>query len=370
MNLPRRADPTAAARLTAALAACLLTAAPAAATGPEPAALDLAAVIADLPDEGFAPLSGPWTLELPADHAPHPEARSESWQVSAHLRTAGGEDVGVQLSLLRLGLVPPGAAPPETPWELREVWRGHVALLAPGSATLSEERFSRTLPGIAGFDDDTLRLDGWTLRFEGDALHLDAAAGGHRATLTLTPERPVTTAAGEGAPLRGYAFTRLDTRGEIAGPQGVQPVTGTAWAEHGWGELPIPGQSPVEWDRLQLHLDDGTDLAVLRSRRRDGRGVPAIEGFAVAPDGTLSPLDGAAAEVELLARWRGAGGDWPVSWQVRAGAFDLTVTPVAEDQAHPFAAPLWSGLVRAEGRHDGRPVAGTGTLQLTGYATP
>ncbi len=46
--------------------------------------------------------SGP--VSFPRDHAVHPDARAELWELSAVLRDAAGEPVTVQLSLARLGL--------------------------------------------------------------------------------------------------------------------------------------------------------------------------------------------------------------------------------------------------------------------------
>jgi predicted secreted hydrolase len=38
-------------------------------------------------------------------------------------------------------------------------------------------------------------------------------------------------------------------------------LTGTAWLDRLWGDVPLPG-GPVLRDRLVLHLSDGTDLSL------------------------------------------------------------------------------------------------------------
>ena len=42
------------------------------------------------------------------------------------------------------------------------------------------------------------------------------------------------------------------------------------------------------------------------------------------------------------------------------------VAPLVDDQLHDFLEPVWSGTVRAHGRHGDREVSGRGTLTLTG----
>lgn len=345
-----------------------------------PAGGDWLAALVERPVAGLGRPTGPWTLDLPADHAPHPDARSEVWQIAVHLADADGTPVGLQLSLLRLGLVGPEAPPATSDWLARELWRGHVIVLDdPDGPARGEERFGRGMPGVAGFDTAALelRLDGWAVRFAPapGPWHLSADTGGLRAELTLAPLRPA-LATGDapdgapdaaGAPLRGYAVTRLAAEGWIETAGARRAVAGTAWAEHLWGELPLAAGGPVASDRLQLQLDDGSDLTVLRARRRDGGGRPTVDALLIDADGTVTALDGATAEIEPTRHWQGAQARWPVAWTLRLGAVALRIAPVADAQEHAFLAPVWSGLVHAEGQRNGQPVTGRGTLLLTGY---
>ena len=109
-----------------------------------------------------------------------------------------------------------------------------------------------------------------------------------------------------------------------------------------------------------------TALSLTRARRVDGRGTATVEALAIAPDGTARGIE--AARMEPTRLWRGQDGtDWPLGWSLELGELRLEVSAVFDDQLQPFAATLWSGLVQAEGRNGDRPVAGLGTLQLTGY---
>lgn len=349
-------------------------------SGPDPTraagGLDWAGMLAGFPDEGFAPLTGAWRLELPGDHGGHPDARTETWTVSAQLQGEGGEDVGIQLALVRVGLVPPDAPPRESPWEPRAVHRGHVTLVdGERDAAVGEERFHRDVPGVAGTDAAGRRvwLDNWSIRYgegaDGDRLRLEATVGGTVLELRLAPAKPAfaLNTDGGGAPFRGYAITRMGAEGSIGDGTGRRAVSGLAWLDHLWGDIPLPG-GPIALDRLLLQLDDGTDLSVTRTRRRDGGGTATLAGFTVGPRGDVEQLAGASLEMGATRAWRRDGAEYPLDWRLAADGLQLTVVPVVDDQLHDFVAPIWSGMVTAEGRLRGRRVSGSGTLLLTGYA--
>ena len=174
---------------------------------------------------------------------------------------------------------------------------------------------------------------------------------------------------GAGPPFRGFSVTRMSGEGFIRAEGHRQPVSGLAWLDHLWGEVPLP-VGPIAWDRLQLQLDDGTELSVFRARRRDGGGSATLAGYAVDPRGNVEQLsggslaDGSDPHMAPIPRGR----SYPLDWRLSAGELRLRVSPMVDDQFHDFVAPLWSGLVTAAGRLRGSHVSGRGTLLLTGYA--
>jgi predicted secreted hydrolase len=328
--------------------------------------------------DGFERPSGQWTLALPHDHAPHPDARAEVWQLSAHLADGAGAPVGVQFSVLRVGIVAPNAPEATSTWDTREIYRAHVAFLdSTRRRSIAEERFGRGMAGVAGFDAAIreLRLDHWALSFgdaeQGQPWRLRVAVGDATIDVTLAPEKSPLLLDAEHTPVRGYAISRMKVEGVLETDAGRVAVAGAAWFDHLWGELPILGGSPVTSDSLQLQLDDGAEVSVLRSRRVDGGGSATVEALLIDPQGVAVAVSGDAAKVNLTRLWRGStAAGWPLDWSVRVGDLAVSVTPVLDNQEHDFATPLWSGLVRAAGQHGGRPVTGTGTLQLTGPVQP
>ena len=207
---------------------------------------------------------------------------------------------------------------------------------------------------------------------EEDGIGLKATVGETELALSLTPAKDaVALEQDAGAPFRGYAITRMTAEGFVGVGEERQAVRGLAWFEHLWGDVPLP-LGPIVWDRLQLHLDDGTDLSLIRTRRRDGSATATVAGFAVGPDGRLEPLEGASVEMEPTRVWRGgaSGLRYPVDWQLSTEELSLEVTPLDDNQLHGFVAPLWSGTVMANGHRGSAPVSARGTMLLTASVPP
>jgi predicted secreted hydrolase len=262
---------------------------------------------------------------------------------------------------------PPGCRANYTPVSLRffVVWK-RCRLWSGGSTG-----------AFSDLPDSEIWLDDWLIAYghgdQGAQVTLEATSGEVVVDLVLTPEKRALASGGEGAaaPFHGYAITRMSVRGHIGPADDRRPVSGLAWLDHLWGDVPLPG-GPIVWDRLQLQLDDGSDLAVVRSRRRDGAGTPTLAGFVVDASGAVDQLDEASLEMTATRTWRrGRGeGPYPLDWVLVSDDLNLRVSPVTDDQRLDLGEPVWSGLVAAEGAFRGRQVSGFGTLQLTGYQMP
>lgn len=342
-----------------------------------PDGIDWVATLESIPNEGFERPSESWRLNLPTDHGAHPGTRTETWLLGMHLRSAEGESVGVQLALSRVALVSPDAPKRESAWATREVYRGHVVLVTEAQwRGAGEERFSRAALGLAGHDADEQRvwLEDWSLYYgEGehrDQLRVEARLDDTSVDIVLTPSKSAVSVGGR-APFRGFTLTRLTAEGVVRRPSGEQSVSGLAWLDHVWGEVPLP-IGPVVWDRVQLHLDDGSDVSMVRTRRRDGRGNPTARGYRVDAQGDVERFEAAVTDMTPTRAWQrdSDGTRYPLYWRLSARDLDLNIEPLVEDQAHDFSVSVWSGVVVAHGRSRGRPVSGTGYLELTGYENP
>nr|WP_269102767.1 lipocalin-like domain-containing protein [Mangrovicoccus ximenensis] len=86
--------------------------------------------------DGFALPQPDPVFRFPRDHGPHPRFRIEWWYVTANLKTASGEDRGIQWTLFRSAL-----APQERPgWASPQIWFAHAAMTRPGAHLVAERR--------------------------------------------------------------------------------------------------------------------------------------------------------------------------------------------------------------------------------------
>ena len=65
-------------------------------------------------------------LQLPADHASHPEYRIEWWYYTGNLAATDGRRFGYQLTFFRVGVDPAPANPSR--WAVRDLFMAHFAV--------------------------------------------------------------------------------------------------------------------------------------------------------------------------------------------------------------------------------------------------
>jgi predicted secreted hydrolase len=274
-------------------------------------------------------------------HTAHPEARSELWLIAAHLRTPEGDPVSVHFSLSRLGV----RAEVGTAFDLRSFYRGHVIVTSAHHMPKAEERFSRGL-GAAGEDAGSVWIDDWSLEADTEdflSLHLSAEGSPISVALEIRPDEGQLVAETDDAPLLGYSLPGVP----ISVEHDRQLLTGFGWFDHFWGDVPLPG-GPVTYDRLIVHLDDGSALSLVRAQRRDGQGLSTLDGAFVDTSGAMVALSDENVE---LTETRLAG-----------GGLDLELEPM-ERQAASFVVPAVTTLLRVTGTRNGSPVTGIGTMQ-------
>jgi predicted secreted hydrolase len=246
---------------------------------------------------------------------------------------------------------------------------------------------------ISGFDpSDPLRTfgDPWTMLGDDgrDALRATAAGaevmgdplGALGLDLRLEAVKPPALHDRDGwidfGPAGGsyyYSRTAMDATGTITLGGRVLDVTGSAWFDHQWGDFISVGAGG--WDWFALNLSDGTDVTISLVRAADGS-FPLVYGTAVDAAGATTHLDRDDVAVEVLDQWTSpaTGATYPSGWRVRVAPLDLdvTVTPTVRDQeldTRPTTGVVyWEGSQDVEGTLAGRPIAGRGYVELTGYA--
>jgi predicted secreted hydrolase len=350
---------------------------------PQPrASLSVAGALRSADDRGYARALAPREFHFPADHGPHPEFRTEWWYYTGNLATAAGRRFGFQLTFFRSGLAPkmPERA---SAWATRQAWLAHFTVSdIEGKRFHSFERWSRDAVGLAGARGTPFRVwvKDWTA--EGAPvfpMRLKAAAGDVAIDLLLQPGKPPVLQGERGLSRKSaepgnasyyYSLTRMPTTGTVRAGAERLAVTGASWMDREWSTSAL-GKDQVGWDWFSLQLADGSDLMLYRLRRKDGSADPASSGTVIAPDGASRSLALADFQVTGAGEWRSprGGARYPARWHLRVPGedLDLEIRPLLADQELDVSFRYWEGAVGIVGTRRGRPVRGSGYVELTGY---
>lgn len=329
--------------------------------------------------EGFVRPRSPHEFSFPADYGPHPAYRTEWWNVAGSLEDGQGNRLGVQLTMLRFGLL---ADPPDraSRWAATDVYAAVFSVSDPvGGRLRTDVRVSRAAIGLAGASAEPRRVwvDDWKLeQMDGAApalaLTAQSRTGEVVLTLTLLNEKPLIDEnevidTGQGSPFHFYLQPRLGAEGRLRMDETELAVHGTMSMEHAWGELPLPG-GPVAVDRFTLHLRDGRELLLSRIHRVDGSGNPDTTGLLIGTDGRPLVLDSGDVRLGPSDYWKNddTGARYPVRWSLHIPdhALELVLSPYHEDQAGVAWLPFWAGPMRISTQSA---TVGNGLVQLTGY---
>ena len=134
-----------------------------------------------------------------------------------------------------------------------------------------------------------------------------------------------------------------------------------------------PGQQG--WDWLSLQLDDGSDLMLYQMRRNDGGLDRFSAGTLVHADGTWETIRQSEFSLTAQRTWTSAASKtaYPIEWNLRIPSreLDLQVRAAFPAQEMNTVAstgfPYWEGEHRDPRKLAGKPLAGRGYLEMTGY---
>jgi predicted secreted hydrolase len=335
---------------------------------------------------GFAVADGSRPLTFPADFGEHPDFRTEWWYYTGNLQTTEGRHFGFELTIFRVGLLPPTAElPTNSKWYSRNLYFAHFAVSdIAGKHFYAFERYSRPGPGLAGAQADPYRvwLEDWSIRASApDVYHLQAQQEGIALDLTLNDKMGVVLEGKNGYSQKGenagnasyyYSQPRLQAEGTVKVNGSSYQVSGLAWKDHEFSTSALD-KNQVGWDWFSLQFDDGSAAMLYQLRERNGGTSPASSGTWIAADGNPQHLGKADFEINVLGTWQSphSQGIYPAYWQIKLNTpqCDLRAHPWMADQELNFAAvAYWEGAVHFDGTCNGAPASGNGYIELTGYA--
>jgi predicted secreted hydrolase len=318
---------------------------------------------------GFALPDPDRPVDLPGDHAAHPDFALEWWYLTANLRDSAGRRYGLQWTLFRTRISPEDG----TGWQSPQLYLAHAAL---GSAErhLSDEKWARGDVGIAGVKAQpfTAWIDDWRWTGTGPApfpgrLLFDVA--GHAVDLVLEDYGPYVLQGRDGFSLKNrdgtlashyfsQPFVRVSGRIETAGE--TVPVSGQAWFDREWSSSFL-GDEELGWDWFALHLEDGSKLMLFQVRSEDRQAYRHAHW--ITADGGGRQLDH-GIELTVTDEARIEGATYPVAWRLRIPAWqiDLQSRPLRRDSLNRLGIRYWEGAIEVSGSHRGE-----GFLEMTGY---
>lgn len=346
---------------------------------------EVTGITADIPP-GFVAADGSRPLTFPDDFGAHPDFRTEWWYYTGNLQTPDGRRFGFELTVFRVGLLPPTVElPDDSQWYNHSLYFAHFAVSDIANERFyAFERYSRPGPGLAGAQSALYRvwLEDWNITENTSRVYrLQAAQAEIALDLTLTDEMGVILHGENGYSRKGenitnasyyYSQPRLRADGFVQVDDVRYPVTGLAWKDHEFS-TGVLDENQTGWDWFSLQFEDGPALMLFQLRENNGETSAASSGTFISADGVARPLQKTDFEITVLDEWRSphTEGVYPAGWEIRLDQpnCQLEVHPWMADQEINFpAVTYWEGAVRYEGTCDGAPVRGNGYIELTGYA--
>ncbi len=317
-------------------------------------------------------------LVFPADHAAHPEFRSEWWYATGWLTLPDGSPLGFQTTFFRVrtGIGEDNASA----FAPRQLILAHAALADPRLGRLRHaERAARVSFGRAGF------ASGRTGVWIGD-WRFEQTADGYRAMVRADDFAYALNLAAAGPPMlngragfsakapdprhASYYYSRPQLRVDgtvtVAGRENA--VSGHGWLDHEWSSELLP-DGAQGWDWIGINLDDGGALMAFRMRGQSGLALWSAATYRpTAGSAQIFPPE--AVEFAALRHWRSprTALSYPVEWHLRVGQRHFVLQVLMDDQEldsrRSTGAIYWEGAVRL--LEDGREI-GRGYLEMTGY---
>ena len=338
----------------------------------------------------FVPAREGYRYAFPRDHGSHDEFRTEWWYYTGNLATNDGRPFGYQLTFFRRGIPLEQVKTLPSRWSITQLYLAHFAVTDLKNGRFHVfEKLSRAGVGKAGAEAERLHvwIDQWraqssqaevgsqTLQASDDDLEID---------LTVVPEKAHVIHGKEGDSRKGaesgqashyYSLTRLATSGTIRLGNESFNVTGTSWMDHEFGSADL-GKDLVGWDWFSIQLADHTELMLYRMRRSDGSSDSVSSGTFIDHDGRAQHLTLGEFMLEPLTTWTSPASKarYPSTWRlsIPSKGLSLALVPRMTEQElttnRSTQVTYWEGAIEASGTLEGKPIAGRGYMELTGYA--
>lgn len=345
--------------------------------------------------DGFRQALPGYGFHFPADHAAHPDFKTEWWYYTGHLDGGSGKKYGYELTFFRASVDPNEIDPQgqgkqaatNTEWSVTTVFPAHFALTDESGKTFHFwEKMNRKGLDIAGARTDTYSVwnEDWSADLLGKTHVLSASSDKASLKLVLTPSKQPVIHGINGVSQKSncagcashyYSMTRMVTEGTLILDGKAIAVRGTSWMDHEFGSNQL-AESQVGWDWFSIQLDNQEEVMLYVLRREGGKPDLASSGTWISPKGIGNHINVNQFTIQPSGFWVSphSKAKYPAGWviDIPAQQAHFTLTPTVSDQELRTTASTgvtyWEGSVQVAGNAHGKPVSGQGYVELTGYA--
>jgi predicted secreted hydrolase len=322
-----------------------------------------------------------YRYQFPRDHFAHPEFQTEWWYYTGNLR-ASGQRFGFQLTFFRQAQQRAAA---EEIWSASTIWMAHCALSdVAGQQFHHTQRLNRSGPGLAGVDPSRGLV--WNGNWQAGLSSLRVVEEAYSLELVLEPRKqPVIhgregvsqKAAGAGRASHYISLSRIAARGKLHYRGKDLSVEGLTWMDHEFFTHQLAPEQ-AGWDWFSVQLQDNTELMLFRLRRKDGSADPFSAGTYIDTQGRARHLVAEDFQLVPADNWTSpsTGARYPLRWRISVPLLGLSLqatTPLRNQEVvsrSSLAPNYWEGAVDFQGTRAGKPIAGEGYLEMTGYDKP
>ena len=330
-----------------------------------------------------------YTYQFPRDDFSHDNFRIEWLYYTGNLESDKGRRFGYQLTFFRVGLEGYNLINNPSKWKVDHIYFAHMTVSdIQNKKFYFFERINRKGIKNAGAATDRFMIwnSDWNLSAEGNIQKIKAIENDTGIELSLTPIKKRVFHGKNGISIKGdnkgnashyFSYTRMKTEGSIFIKGEKFQVKGSSWMDREFSSNPL-NPSLVGWDWFSIKLDNQTEIMLYQLRKKNGNTDPHSSGTFISADQNYHHLTLNEFSISNKSSWTSekTGAIYPAVWEIDILESDihLIITPDFSNQElyhlRSISGSYWEGSVSIKGSVGGKPVTGTGYVELVGYEKP